>query len=420
MNQEVEVLLTTTFLLSLLGYFYYRMRTRFKVGLFAILLFCFSSIMSIVYYFQPLSNLNGNITWWPLFYWFAFFVITLIPLIQFDKSNVCKVTYNLSILNNIVKVGFYLSIIPFVEQFLQIPMLLSQMNSGGLGDVMVAAHDTGSLDNLSFISRNLLRVNIAIYDLCFLILLVHFMQPRKNTKMIFYLIVILLTRNLTGLIAGHRAAALELIFKMFIIALIATPLIGIKARKTMWKSIVWVFAGTFFVFAIITVGRAAFYGETKGDDFTLVYFLSWYAGEGLVNFNQFLPLMRHTTDGEICFWTILDLLGQQPHELTYEYYYGPLVKLQGIPQNIFYTYIGNFVQDLGFFGAGVWLVVMSASMTIITKIRGTVVPISKLFLVVFYANIIVRGVTSYCYDGEHGKFIFLSFILYIYLKAKKM
>lgn len=420
MSQEITVLITTTVLLLLLGYFYYMLKTKFKIALFAILLFCFSSLMSIVYYFQPLSNLNGNISWWPLFYWLTIFIITLAPLIQFDRSNICKVSYKLDTLNNIVTIGFYLSIIPFIEQFAQIPMLLSEMNSGGLGDVMVAAHDTGSLENLSFISRNLLRVNIAIYDLCFLILLLYFLEPRKNKKMIFYIIIILLTRNLTGLIAGHRAAALELIFKMFVVALIATPLVGVKARKMMWKSIAWVFTGTFFIFAIITIGRAALYGETKGEDFTLLYFLSWYAGEGLVNFNQFLPLMRHTTDGEICFWTILDLLGKQPHELTYEYFYGPLVKLQGIPQNIFYTYIGNFVQDLGFFWGAVWLVFMSTFMTIFTKVKGNIVPLSKLFMIVFYANIIVRGVTSYCYDGEHGKFIFLTFILYFYLKAKKM
>lgn len=100
--------------------------------------------------------------------------------------------------------------------------------------------------------------------------------------------------------------------------------------------------------------------------------------------------------------------------------YGKLTRIQGIPQNIFYTYIGNFVQDFGFFFAAIIISISSFAVRAITKVRGSVMKISTLFFIFSWASIILRGVTSFCYNGSNGKFAILTIIIYFFLRVTKM
>lgn len=423
MNEEAAVLIFTTTALASIGLAYFRKKTQYKVALYAIALYTFSSIMSIVFYFQPLAQsngqLNGNIALWPVFYWITFFLISLLPVFQFDNSKVVKFKYNDELLKKIAIFGFFVSIIPFVEQLLSIPSLIGGGNVD-LGESMVDLHDNATLDNMSFLGRNGLRLNIAIYDLSFIILFIQFLKEKKDKIVIFCLFFIIITRNLTGILAGHRSAAIEVVMKVILVSIIAYPLIGTLQKRAIKRFIGYSFSVVAVVFMIITIGRQMLYSVTKSEDFTLTYFLSWYAGEGLVNFNQYLPLMKNTTDGEYTCWTLLQILGQNPHEIDPDYMYGHLTSVQGIPQNIFYTYIGNFIQDFGFVLTGILLTVFSFIFKFATYNRGKVMPVSRLFLLIFYTSIILQGVTSFCYNGDHGKFIIWSLLVYFFLRVTKM
>lgn len=139
-------------------------------------------------------------------------------------------------------------------------------------------------------------------------------------------------------------------------------------------------------------------------------------GEQFLLFNEYLPSMKETIGGEITCWYFLDILGLNPHELSRDYYYITLTRLQGIQQNVFYSYIGNFVQDFGFIITAVILPFISMVFAKLTKVRGNKIPLSTLYIFVFYTSIILQGVTSFCYNGTHGKFIIFSFIIYLILK----
>ena len=419
MNSELSVLVTTSIVLTIVTVILYIKRSKFKLAAYAYSLYTFSSYMSITYYFQPLAKLNGNITWPPMLYWIVIFAITLIPLYWFDKSNITGFKYDIKTLDKIALFGFIVSIWPFFEQLLMIPSLLGGFGSD-LGEIMVDLHDEGNIENMTFVGRNLLRINIAIYDLSFIILLIQFIENKKSQKTLFFILIIILTRNLTGLISGHRSAAIEVVMKLILIVLIASPLIKKEQQKVLKKYVVIVFSFIGILFLIITLGRQMQYSTAHGDDFTLFYFLSWYAGEGLVNFNQYLTLMKETMGGEYTSSIFLKILGQNPHIIDREYLYGHMTYFQGIPQNIFYTFIGNFVMDYGFKWAALVLILLSLLFrnAIIQKTK--IMPISNLFLLIFYSSIIIQGVTSFCYNGEHGKFIIWSLFIYIYLRIKKM
>lgn len=228
MNNEVAVLIATSLSLIMMLLWRYTLHTRFKTSMYAIGMYTFSSLMGIIFYFQPLSLLNGHIQWWPMFYWIAIFWVTLIPLFQFDRSKVTEFRYDENILAKIALLGFIISIEPFFEQLL---ISHSLVTGGDLGETMVELHDESSLDNMSFVGRNMLRLNIAVYDLSFIILFIQFLKPNKNKKVMFYLLFIILTRNLTGILAGHRSAAIEVVMKVLLIVLIVSPLISEQERK---------------------------------------------------------------------------------------------------------------------------------------------------------------------------------------------
>lgn len=415
-DKELFILVTTTVFLFIISYLYYKKKTRFKIGLYILLVYTLSSIMSIVYVFQPYSwsYLNGKSQWWPIIYWMFVFFLTCIPIFNFDKTKVTHIEYDNDFLIKICKFGFFISIIPFSEQLFSASHLF--LGGNDFGQMALSLHDDNDgLENLSLLSRLLLKVNIAIYDLSFLMLLVFFMQKKKNNFALFCIIFIIATRNLTGLIVGHRSSFIEVLQKLILITLIALPLVDKVKRKKILKIVSISFAVFLGFFLIITIGRSLAYNE-HDSEFTLIAFLSRYMGEQFLLFNEYLPSMKTTLGGEITCWYFLDILGLNPHELTRDYYYITLTRLQGIQQNVFYSYIGNFVQDFGFIITALILPLISMIFAKLTKVRGNTIPLSTLFLFVFYTSIILQGVTSFCYNGTHGKFIIFSFIIYFILK----
>lgn len=423
MNSEIVILIFSCFVFLILTIHSYFRKSNFKISTYIFSIYTLSSIMSIVFYHQPYAqanDLNGEITLWPFIYWITIFVLFCIPIHRFDSSNIICIKSDFYTLKKIAKFGFYISIIPFLEQVIQIPGIIQSASSGDLAEAMLVLHDEGTMDSLSFISRNLLRINIALYDLSFLIILVFLINGINDKKIYFYLFLVILTRNITGLMLGSRGALIEVILKLILITFIAYPIISNHQKKILKKILAGGFIAFGGIFLAITIGRSLTYQNTKSLDFTLTYFMSRYMGEGLINFNQYLPMMKETTNGEITFWSIQQILGMEPNELTADYYYGKLTSLQGIPQNIFYTFIGNFVQDFGFVLAFIWLLIVSIFFTKIISIQRNQIRLSSLYMLFFYASIILNGVTSYLYNGQHGKFVIFHFFVYFFLRLKKM
>ena len=336
-DKELKILIVTTIFFFITSYIYYRKNTSFKIGLYILLVYTLSSVMSIVYVFQPYSwaYLNGQSTWWPIIYWVVLFLITCIPIFNFDNTKITKIDYDIGFLYTICKIGFIISIIPFCEQLLHAHSLFLGESGDDIAQVAFSLHDENDgLEGISFLSRNLLRVNIAIYDLSFVMLIIFFLQSKKNKFAIFCILFIIVTRNLTGIISGHRSSFIEVMQKLILITLITFPLVD-KVKKKQILQIITISFGIFLgFFLLITIGRSLVYSE-RNSDFTFIAFLSRYMGEQFLLFNEYLPIMRETTNGEITCWYFMDILGLNPNELTHDYYYSTLTRLQGIPQNVF-------------------------------------------------------------------------------------
>lgn len=413
-SKELLILITTTTFLTILSWWYYKRKTNAKVALYIFLIYLVSSIMSIVYVNQPYAEryLDGGSRWWPICYWMILFLITCIPLFQYDKANIKTIECNYKFLNIVCKVGFFISIIPFFEQL----TMAGSTYGGDFADAALDLHDTGGmLDEMSFIGRNLLRLNMAVYDLTFIILLILLLQKRKNKFSIFCCVIILLTRNLTGLITGHRSSFIEVMEKLILIVFIAAPLVDKIRRRRIIKIVGITFASIFGFLVLITLGRQLAYTAQGHDDMTMIAFVSRYMGEHFLLFNEYMPELRNNTNGLYTCWYFFDLLGFNPPELNHDYMYGFLQTYTGIQQNVFYSYIGNFVMDFGWEITFILLTVLSFIFTFLTRVRNGNIKVSTLFAFVFWASILTQGTVSFPYCGSHGNLLLYAFIVYIVL-----
>ena len=413
MNSNELLIQATTFIILLtITLLYYKQARNFKVGAYVIAIYALSAIMGIVYMFQPYAwyYLNGQSTWWPIIYWMILFFITCIPIFEFDKKRIDTIEYDPKLIYRIAVFGFVISIIPFLEQAFLARSLFDSVT------VALDLHDEeGGMDKLSSISRFLLRINISLYDLSFVILLLLLLEKKKRKFPLFCVVFIIITRNLTGVITGHRSSFIEVMQKLILVALIAYPLQTKENKKKMIKLISYSFALFFGFFLLITIGRSIAY-EEKNSEFTLLAFLSRYMGEPLLLFNEYLPLMKANSDGQLTCNFFLDILGLTSNELDHAYMYGSLQRTTGIPQNVFYSYIGDFVMDFGFVAAFIILTGISLFFWKLTRFKNGKIALSTLFIFVMYTSILMGGITSWKYNGSHGKFLLFSFFVYFLLK----
>ncbi|MBQ4406386.1 MAG: oligosaccharide repeat unit polymerase [Bacteroidales bacterium] len=415
---EIATLIFMFIALLSMTIWYYKKKTFFKIGLLVLGIYTFSALMSIIFYVQPASVflLNGKITFWPCLYWLVVFYFTFIPISKFDRLSFRTINYNINLIRIFMYIGVLVSIIPFFEQIVIISRIGGGIGSNFATGLAELHDDEDALSVISPLSRFLLKINTSVNDFAYIVFLVAILQPKIDQKIILSALFIIATRSLMGVVSGHRTGFVEVILKFCVIACIVWPIISNDRKKILKKIgfIVLCFFGMFFI--VITVGRHTYYSEDHSN-FTLLYFLSRYLGEGFVNFSQYLPYMKNTTDGYFCLWSEQWLLGMNPPEYTWEYSRGFLTSHQGIPQRIFYTYIGNFVQDFGFIFSFVILTTLPIVIGNCIKTNSYSIDISFLYLFIsVYITIMVYGFTSYKFVTSHSKYLLYDIVFYIVLR----
>lgn len=89
----------------------------------------------------------------------------------------------------------------------------------------------------------------------------------------------------------------------------------------------------------------------------------------------------------------------------------------GIPQHIFYTFIGNFILDYGIIATFVIFILISISTVKLIKNQGNYYPFYKLIPLSILINISSRGFCFFTYAGISGnKMLFYTIFWYIFFK----
>jgi len=172
-------------------------------------------------------------------------------------------------------------------------------------------------------------------------------------------------------------------------------------KKKMMK--IMIICSTVFILGLsyITFARfmVALDRATAAHDKTIWGWTSLYLGEGLLNYNEYAWNMRCPTEGDVTMLYYKKALGY--NRIVDDYHRRSFWAVRtGIPQNIFYTHIGAFVEDFTPLGAFFVLGIFSIIMLRITRFRSnSTVSIEKIYILLFLFYIIANG---YCYFSFGG------------------
>lgn len=231
-------------------------------------------------------------------------------------------------------------------------------NSDTLGDVYEASFDSGGKESIGYqLSgfNSLTFRQISRFYYLWPILL--FECLRRSDKMRKMAVVPLLC-ILSLLLSSYCAAARVGIVKTIMYVVLVFFFYKNSLDKNTYRKVLLIgtWSGGLLVALLALISLSRFAGLSR--DVTMSEWLSLYMGEGIVRFSDNVWDLTRTSDGDTSFSLIRSLLGLDTFTDYYERrdYYEMYF---GIPTNIFYTFVGDWYQDLGRFLTPVLCVAVS-------------------------------------------------------------
>ena len=416
MDKGIISILVLLVMLSVLLFFYYRQKTKQKIGLYLIIEYLITGICSLFFY-KEYGDFSGfyNITIGPFFIWIVCFVILLVPVYIFDRHTKVTITYNIKIINRIGILCLFLSVLPIIEFLPRISSMVSNFDNFyyEISDI----HDEDAKDYaLSFISTQLYRVARWFYYLSFLLVYPLMTDERRNKWALVGVISLIISFTLPSIISVSRNNLYQLMICLLASFGLLRSLLSKKLEKKIKKSGIIVFSLIITIFAIITITRSDEYSN-KDDGHTMEYFLLRYSGEGFLNYNQYAFDVKEYANGEITMYFPRYVLGLETNMLTREYFYNVLEPRLGIPLNVFYTIIGVFMTDIGPYFSILFFAFVSLLLSRIIQSGEKEIPLSTVFLLFLLVIALSFGNINYLFISTGSQLLFINFVIAYILKV---
>lgn len=425
MNIDIPYLYVLYFLLLFLYFYRNNKEGKYKLVLVVIGVYLFSAIAGVVLY-NSKNSYFSNLTLLPALFYFALFYIAIIPLKKCDVSQIARFEINDKFVRYLCIFLLLTSLLPFLESVLKIRSFFAMADVGEYMTEMHNDRQTGEQKQtvvLSTVSTQLLRFSLWFSELIPILLFYLIVKYKKinvySAGLLISQVLVLLNSMLNG---GRSAFAYLIIYYVFVYFLFSSQF-SASAKKRIQRVffVIGGIAATFLL--LITVWRF----QSKKSDRTdtsqaIVEWMAVYAGEGMLNFNEYVWNMKAETEGDRTVPYFKSLLGMHTFEENFqrrEYWENKTE----IPEFIFYTTIGNFVQDFGlFFGALVVLVTsrLVSRVAVKNKLR----KVYNIFIIALYYRILSLGIFFFPYGGFNGgktllKIFIIILVMYIIDKNVK-
>lgn len=322
-----------------------------------------TSLTSIYFYFNaPVSREIFNVTFGPFIFLYFCILITIYPILRYNK--VLDYIYLPPIKDHHIVLGFLLVISPFIiDSFIELFLASLSADAISLSD----AYETDA----NTVVRSLSKIGVWGYlishYLAYLWPILFFYclsQSSLYCKISIIALLAFMIEIMQGYVGGNRVTLVRFILYFFIVfALMKNNLSKLMLKRIKISSIV-VLGIIISAISIITIVRL----DGLSVDFDMQSFLSLYTGEGCIRFSQYIWELDKTSNGDTCFSLFKDLFGFDTFVDNMERrdYYEGYFK---IPTYIFYTYIGDFVQDLGKIGTLLLCLFVNRVLIFILKIN---------------------------------------------------
>lgn len=319
-------------------------KRNYGLGGLVVCVYLISALFSI-YFIQNISafavlNVNENkMHFAPFCFLFFNILLCAYPLIHFDEPlGTLKVDIQQS--EHIFK-QFTLLLSPFViYAFVSLCIHDINLNTSALADIYAdTSEGKSSFAGMSWLGKKctvLMSYLSYIWPIAFFVCL----SSENGKKLAVIPLLGVFCSFLISYATGARVGIFRSALYFFIVYLLFKSSLDVNTVKRLNIAILSAVGGIILLFALITISRFA---DTKDDVFS---WISMYAGEGALRFSENAWDLSKTSNGDMCFSLIKQILGFDTftdNNLRRDFYE---VRLR-IPTKIFYTYIGDWYIDLG-------------------------------------------------------------------------
>ena len=168
---------------------------------------------------------------------------------------------------------------------------------------------------------------------------------------------------------------------------------------------------------LMVVTLARFASDDNGNMDNPFIWMSLYAGEGLLNFNNNYWYINPPYSGYGVNSFLMGII--DGHFRTVDESWEAGFKL-GIQGNIFYTWVSSFFSDFGKYGALIVICLMSFVLSTFRSYKRKRISVLSLGLLCLYSKILVVGITFYTYTTTYNQMaLYIAVIFLLYLNKLK-
>ena len=326
---------------SVLAITYFYRNRRISISFLLLLDYALTSLTSIYFYFNaPLSRYIDNVTFLPFVYLFVCIFICIYPILKEEKVlSSIKVRYYND--HNLIPI-FLLLVSPFILVTVYELFLASYKM-----DAVSISEAYGNLDySVSMVLSSTARKG---YILCHFLAYVwpfaiFYCLSKKGIYR--YCSIIALLAYIVEILQGYLSGDRVTLLRFFLYISIVFYLFKNNMVKKIYRKIMFFGFSSFFVIILLMLYISYAWIDNMGTDLEMNSFLALYSGEGCIRFSQYIWGLDKVSFGDTSFSLIKWISGldtftnNADRRAFYENFFQ-------IPTYIFFTFIGDWVQDLG-------------------------------------------------------------------------
>lgn len=392
---------------------------KIKIRTFILLIYAVSS-SSTIYYINNTPQMVGNIHPEALVYLFFAIFICLAPFLKFDETKISKI---ISGNNHSLIVNLSLILLPFlILSLIEITIICISIDASSIVSIYDNLESSLNVtDNLSWLGGK--AVIIADFAQPILpVLFFYFLQyKRKYTMIKIGLLLGTFAFVLKGYANAQRVAMISSFLYFFFVYMLFRPTLAISIKKRINVVGTVLLSIVALLIVYTTVARFSEMDSTS-DAFDIWTWVSLYSGEAPLRFSETMwDDMRVTSKGDTSFALIKSALGFETFDTMYDrrdFWEGR----QGIPINIFYTFVGDWFCDFGPYGAFTICVIFFLLLKLLLPRKtSTTIHLDQIIIIALLGKILIMGFTFFTYCNPQGQKALIPSImlaLFFYIKRK--
>lgn len=402
----------SVYIFLFLLYSFVRKKFSINATSFLFLLYAFSGVCSYIFYlFSNGVNRNySNITTTPFIYLVLCIIISLLPIYRYDNFSpqIVISKRQFEIIDSLSYVLVFCCVLPLIETIVYLPNAFSSDTFiGEMYDKRLMGIDVQ--DYLSWISRKFYYVIMLCSLLLPVCLFVQLKKKAVNTKLVIGLVFSVILDALHNMINGGRSRFMQNLLYIIIVYFLFKNQISNNNRNKIRIGGLIAMSVSALAMMVVTISR--FINDNSGIYDNSFIWLTLYAGEGPLNFNNDLWYVDKTVGGYNTCGLIIGVLSG--HFVTVRELWQLGDKL-GVAGNIFYTWIGTLCMDWG--KLSTFIIVLLSSFSVFSFIvKRRKMTIVSFILMCLGARILVLGPIFYTYATIESQYCLLVCFLFCLL-----